>query len=142
MRTYDELIQLSTFKERFEYLYLNGVVGEETFGYDRYLNQLFYTSEEWKRIRRKVIVRDNGCDLGLAGYDISGPIYVHHMNPIMLKHIANKDLSILDPNYLVCTSFNTHNAIHYGSYELILANELIERQPNDTCPWRKPNEFK
>ena len=136
MRTYSELSKLKTFKERFEYLKLDGLIGEETFGWDRYLNQVFYKSPEWKSTRDKIIVRDNGRDLGVEGYDIFGKIIIHHMNPMSLGDIANRNPDIFNPEYLICVSHETHNAIHYGD-----ANQLnlgpIERTVNDTCPWRK-----
>ena len=136
MRTYSELSKLKTFKERFEYLKLDGLIGEETFGWDRYLNQVFYKSPEWRSTRDKIIVRDNGRDLGVEGYDIFGKIIIHHMNPMSLGDIANRNPDIFNPEYLICVSHETHNAIHYGD-----ANQLslgpIERTANDTCPWRK-----
>lgn len=135
IRTYSELCKFTTFKERFRYLSLKGTVAEETFGFDRYMNQRFYKSREWKRIREDIIVRDYGCDLGLYGYDIMGKIIVHHMNPIVPNDIYNLREYILDPEFLVCVSHNTHNAIHYGD-ENLLFDEPIERKPNDTCPWR------
>lgn len=135
IRTYSELSKLRTFEERYAYLKLSGAVGKETFGYDRYLNQIFYRSQEWKSIRDKVIIRDEGCDLGVEGYEIHGRIYIHHMNPIMLKDIENKTEFLLDPEYLITTTHSTHNAIHYGDESLL---PLIpkERTANDTCPWR------
>lgn len=136
MRTYSELSKLKTFKERFEYLKLDGLIGEETFGWDRCLNQVFYKSPEWRSTRDKIIVRDNGRDLGVEGYDIFGKIIIHHMNPMSLGDIANRNPDIFNPEYLICVSHETHNAIHYGD-----ANQLnlgpIERTVNDTCPWRK-----
>lgn len=135
MRTYSELITIPTFKERFLYLKLNGKVCEETFGYDRYLNQIFYRSPEWKQVRREVIVRDLGCDLGIEDRPLDSGIYVHHMNPIDLKDISNRNLDILNPEFLVCCSYNTHQAIHYGDEYLLLADP-VERKPFDTCPWR------
>ena len=136
MKTYSELSKLKTFKERFEYLKLDGLIGEETFGWDRYLNQVFYKSPEWRSTRDKIIVRDNGRDLGVEGYDIFGKIIIHHMNPMSLGDIANRNPDIFNPEYLICVSHETHNAIHYGD-----ANQLnlgpIERTVNDTCPWRK-----
>lgn len=137
MRKYSELITLQTFKERFEYLKLDGVVGADTFGYDRILNQVFYRSPEWRSIRDQVIVRDMGCDLGLANFEIYGRIYVHHMNPITADDIMSRLDDILNPEYLICCSHDTHNAIHYGNYDMVIANEVVERKPNDTCPWRK-----
>ena len=134
-RTYSELITIPTFKERFLYLKLNGKVCEETFGYERYLNQIFYRSPEWKRIRRETIVRDLGCDLGIEDRPINSGIYVHHMNPIELKDINYGNLDILNPEFLICCSYNTHQAIHYGDEYLLLADP-VERKPFDTCPWR------
>lgn len=139
IRTYSELSKLDSFAERYRYLRLSGNVGEETFGRDRWLNQIFYNRDEWKRIRREVILRDFGCDLGIPGYEF-GPkqtIIVHHMNPIMLEDLLNKDKTELcmNPEYLISTSLQTHNAIHYGK-ELVAPTEIIERQPNDTIPWR------
>lgn len=136
IRTYSELITLPTFLDRFEYLRLNGKVGEETFGYYRYLNQVFYRSAEWKKIRNLVIVRDNGCDLGLSGYDIHGKVYIHHMNPITADDIRNRSEFLLNPDYLICVSHMTHEAITYGDKSLLLL-EPIERTKNDTCPWRR-----
>lgn len=134
-KTYSELIKLKTFKERYEYLRLYGLIGEETFGFDRYMNQKFYKSKEWKRIRDQVIVRDNGCDLGVEGYEIGGRILIHHMNPILLKDIQTLSEFLLNPEYLICTTLDTHNAIHYGNSNLLII-EPIERTKNDTCPWR------
>lgn len=136
IRTYTQLMKLKTFKERFEYLKLSGVVGQDTFGYDRYLNQQFYKSKAWKRIRDQVIIRDNGCDLGIEDRDINSRIYVHHMNPITKSDILNMTDMLLDPEYLICVSKNTHDAIHYGDEQLLYTNHLVERTPNDTCPWR------
>lgn len=135
MRTYSELITIPDFKERFLYLKLDGKVGEETFGYDRYLNQIFYRSPEWKRVRREVIIRDLGCDLGIEDRPLGSRIYVHHINPIKLKDINNRNLEILDPEFLICCSYDTHQAIHYGS-EYLLIGDPVERKPFDTCPWR------
>lgn len=135
MKTYSELILLPTFKERFEYLKLSGAVGKDTFGFDRYLNQQFYRTSEWKRVRDAVIIRDNGCDLGVEGYEIHDRIIIHHMNPITANDIIKHSDWILDPNQLICTSFRTHNAIHYGDISLIDKQPTI-RKPNDTCPWR------
>lgn len=140
MRTYAELIKLETFEERFNYLKLDGRVGDDTFGFDRYLNQRFYTSKEWKRIRDEVIIRDRGCDLGLydfdfGEYEIMGQIYIHHMNPITPKDLIEMNDLVINPDYLICCSKNTHNAIHYGESAL-LNNKPIVRMPNDTCPWR------
>ena len=136
IRTYTELSKLKTFDERFEYLRLNGMIGDETFGYDRYLNQMFYKTSEWRRVRREVTLRDNGCYLGLEGYDIYGRIYIHHMNPITAEDIKNRSEFLLDPEYLVCVSHNTHQAITYGIDDLIIRPPK-ERSLNDTCPWRR-----
>lgn len=135
IRSYDELCQLPTFEERYEYLKLNGRIGEETFGSDRYLNQVFYTSDEWKEIRRIVILRDNGCDLGIPGREIKGSIYVHHMNPIRVEDILRHSSILLRPEFLICASKRTHEAIHYGDASL-LQTDYKERKPFDTCPWR------
>ena len=135
MKTYSELILLPTFKERFEYLKLSGVVGRDTFGFDRYLNQQFYRTSEWKKVRDAVIIRDNGCDLGVEGYGIHDRIIIHHMNPITANDVIKHSDWIVDPNQLICTSFRTHNAIHYGDISLIDKQPTI-RKPNDTCPWR------
>ena len=135
MKTYSDLILLPTFKERFEYLKLSGAVGKDTFGFDRYLNQQFYRTSEWKKVRDAVIIRDNGCDLGVEGYEIHDRIIIHHMNPITANDIIKHSDWILDPNQLICTSFRTHNAIHYGDISLIDKQPTI-RKPNDTCPWR------
>lgn len=135
IRTYSELITLSTFKERFNYLKLDGLVGESTFGFDRYLNQMFYRSQRWKEIRDFVIIRDNGCDLGVEGYEIHSRIIIHHMNPITIEDIRKESEFLLDPEFLICTIHNTHNAIHYGD-ENLLIKAPIERSKNDTCPWK------
>ena len=137
IKSYSELITLPTFMDRFKYLKMNGKVGEETFGFDRYLNQMFYRTPEWKSIRRKIILRDGGCDLGIEDREIPKGvrIYIHHMNPISPKDIANKLDWILDPEYLICTTKVTHDAIHYGD-ETLLYSEPIERTKGDTCPWR------
>lgn len=136
IRTYSELIKLKTFKDRFEYLKLDGIVGEETFGFDRYMNQIFYKSREWTSVRRSVIIRDNGCDLGVEGYEIYGKILIHHMNPINLSDIVHKTDELLNPDYLITTALSTHNAIHYGDASLLPALP-IERRANDTCPWKR-----
>ena len=134
-RTYSELITLPTFEERFEYLKLSGTVGKETFGYDRYLNQMFYKLPEWLEARDYVIIRDNGCDLGIEGREIHGRILVHHMNPITMEDILNRNRCLFDPENLISTVKNTHDAIHYSD-ESILVLDPIERSKNDTCPWR------
>lgn len=136
LRTYSELSRLQTFRERFEYLRLDGIVGAETFGFDRYLNQAFYNSDEWKAVRKTVIIRDNGCDLGMDGYDIHGKIIVHHMNPFSIDDVLHRKEELLDPEFLISTVLNTHNAIHYGD-ESLLPSAPIVRTRNDTCPWRK-----
>ena len=135
IRTYSELIQLPTFEERFRYLQMNGQVGEDTFGFDRYINQRFYRSKEWLQVRDYVIVRDKGCDLGVEGYEIYGRILIHHLNPISLRDITELSDFLLNPEYLISTTHLTHNAIHYGD-ESILMTAPIERSKNDTCPWR------
>ena len=135
-KSYLEMIQLPTFEERYEYLKLGGLVGEETFGYDRYLNQVLYRSSEWKRFRRDIILRDNGCDLACDGYDIIGKILIHHINPITIDDIMNRSSCLFDPNNVISTSLNTHNAIHYGDAELLMTGP-IERTKNDTCPWKQ-----
>ena len=135
IKTYSELIALPTFEERYEYLRLNGRVGEDTFGFDRYLNQNFYRSAEWRRIRDRVIVRDNGCDLAIDDRIIYGKILIHHMNPITDKDLFNLSDILLDPEYLSCVSHNTHNAIHYGDGERLVKDPIV-RTKNDTCPWK------
>ena len=135
MRTYTELSKLKTFKQRFDYLKLNGHIGEDTFGFDRYLNQYFYQSPEWRRARDFVIVRDNGNDLGIEGFQIGKRnLLIHHMNPIRVSDIRQHNEDILDPEYLICVSRNTHQAIHYGNEDLLPA-EPVMRTPHDTCPW-------
>lgn len=136
IRTYSELMRLPTFEERFRYLKLDGLVGKDTFGFDRYLNQEFYRSKEWKEVRDFVIVRDNGCDLGMDGYEIVGRIYIHHMNPITVNDIVHSSDFLLNPDYLICVSHNTHNAVHYGDGDL-LVTAPVERRKNDTCPWKR-----
>ena len=135
IRTYSELSQIESYKDRFKYLKLEGSVGKATFGSRRYLNQAFYRSEEWKRIRDYVITRDLGRDLGIAGYDISGLIHVHHMNPVMIQDFISHSTDILNPEYLITTSYQTHKAIHYGNEEMLMLDPVI-RTPNDTCPWK------
>ena len=135
IRTYSELSKLSTFKERFDYLKLNGKVGEDTFGHSRFLNQDFYSSPEWRRTRRNIIVRDNGCDMGLDGYSIQGRIYVHHINPITVDDILERRPCLFDPENLICVSIMTHEAITYGIEDMLPTDPVI-RRPNDTCPWR------
>lgn len=135
MKTYNECIKLKTFDERFEYLRLNGLVGQETFGYSRYLNQILYRSPEWKQLRRHVIMRDKGCDLAMEDYEICGKILIHHINPISLQDIEERGPKVFDMNNLITVSFMTHQAIHYGSKDLLLLDP-VERKPNDQCPWR------
>lgn len=135
IRTYSELITLPTFEERYRYLKLGGRVGEETFGFDRYINQIFYQSDEWRSIRDFVIVRDGGCDLGMPDREIHTRILVHHMNPIRQEDILRRSKFLLDPEYLICTIKNTHDAIHYGDESLLILAP-VERTKNDTCPWR------
>ena len=135
IKTYSKLIALPTFRERYRYLRLGGTVGEDTFGFDRYLNQELYTSAEWRRTRDQIIVRDFGRDLAMEGRDISGPIIVHHMNPITLEDIINKSDDIFNPEYLICTTPETHRAIHYGDEQLLYLDPVV-RMPGDTCPWR------
>ena len=137
IRTYSELIKLPTFMERFDYLSLKEYVGEETFGFDRYLNQKFYQSREWRQLRNKIIVRDNGCDLGVIGYEIFEKIIIHHMNPLRPNDIINATDFLMNPEYLISVRPITHKAIHYGDKSLLMVNEIVERKPNDTCPWRK-----
>lgn len=137
IKTYSELITFPTFEERYRYLKLDGVVGEDTFGFDRYLNQEFYQrDQEWKRIRDFVIIRDQGCDLGVEGREIRGKLLVHHMNPITKDDILKRSEFLLNPEYLICTLKSTHDAIHYGDENLLMKGP-VERKPNDTCPWRK-----
>lgn len=135
IKTYSELITLPTYEERFNYLKLEGVVGEMTFGFDRYLNQKLYTSQEWKTVRNQVIVRDNGCDLACEGYEIYGRILIHHINPITVEDVINRNPIIFDLENLITTVHNTHNAIHYGDENLLIKGP-IERTKNDTIPWR------
>jgi len=135
-RSYSELISLPTIKERFDYLKLNGTVGSITFGFDRVFNQQFYTSKMWRDIRKEIIIRDNGCDLGVEGYELYDRITIHHMNPITKEDIRNEDWEYLtNPEYLICASYDTHKAIHYGDANL-LPKIPVERRPGDTCPWR------
>jgi hypothetical protein len=133
-RSYSEMYGLRTLLERFTYLKLNGYVGDKTFGYDRWINQQFYRSSQWRRVRRDVILRDGGCDLGIEGYEIHKGLYIHHMNPMTRAQIVDGDESIFDPEYLITVTHSTHNAIHYGD-ERLLPRELIERLPGDTRLW-------
>lgn len=136
IKCYSELILLPTFKERYEYLRLNGIVGKETFGFDRYMNQIFYSSVEWRRVRDFVIARDNGCDLGITGREIYKKVIIHHMNPISSEDIRDRNDTILDPEYLISTIHDTHLAIHYGN-DFILLQEPVTRFSGDTCLWRR-----
>lgn len=134
IKRYSELKKLKTFKERYDYLRLKGMVGEDTFGYDRYLNQMLYTSKKWLNIRDKVIIRDLGCDLAIADYEIHGRIIVHHMNPITIEDIEEERDEVFNPEFLICTTHDTHNAIHFGN-ESLLPRLPIVRKRNDTAPW-------
>ena len=135
IKTYSELITIPTFEERFEYLQLKGSVGKDTFGYDRYLNQVLYRSPEWKRLRNQIIIRDGGCDLACDGYDIYDKVLIHHLNPITVEDVLTRSRKVFDPDNLVCVTHNTHNAIHYGDSDLLVTG-VITRTKNDTCPWR------
>ena len=137
LKTYDELIQLDTFLERYRYLRLGGRVGDETFGFERYLNQVFYrTDPEWLDIRKEVIVRDGACDLGISDREINDIVIIHHLNSLTKNDIIYRTEFLLDPKYLICTSRKTHNAIHYGNENLLILDPIV-RRPNDTCPWRR-----
>lgn len=136
IKTYSELITLPTFEERYRYLRLGGEVGAETFGFDRWLNQRFYKDPEWLAARNIVIIRDNGCDLGIPGREIHSRILIHHMNPITKEDILRRSKFLLDPEYLICTIKNTHDAIHYGDEGLLILDPIV-RSRNDTCPWRR-----
>lgn len=135
-KSYSELSKIKTFEKRFEYLALHGIVGSETFGSNRFLNQNFYRSKEWKEARRIVIIRDNGCDLGIPDREIVDRIYIHHINPVTIDDVVNMNCSLFDPENLICVSHRTHEAIHYGDKSLLLLDET-ERKPNDTCPWKR-----
>ena len=135
IRTYSEMITLKTYEERFDYLKIGGQVGLETFGYDRYLNQILYNTKQWKKFRREIIIRDNACDLACEGYEINYRILVHHINPITVEDIINRNPMIFDPENAITTTHRTHNAIHYGDKNLLIL-QPVERTPNDTCPWR------
>ena len=135
IRCYSDLVKLKTIEERFDYLKVHSRIGDDTFGFDRWLNQRFYNSKEWQNIRDFVIIRDGGCDLAMDGYEIRGKLYVHHMNPIEQTDIIHSTDILIDPEYLICVSHNTHNAIHYGDISL-LVTDPVERRPNDTCPWK------
>lgn len=136
-RTYHDLIMLPTFAERYEYLkLLDGKIGAETFGQSRYINQAFYRSQEWKILRNKVIIRDNGCDLGVDGYEIMKRAYIHHIIPVTRDQLVNRDPIAWSMDNLITVSFDTHNAIHFGTRPPLGAIDPIERTPNDTCPWK------
>ena len=137
IRTYTELMKLYTFEERFRYLKLVARVGEETFGFERYLNQQFYHSQEWKSIRNQIIIRDNACDLGIPGREMNKGIIIHHMNPITKDDLIHQSDFLLNPDYLICVSKKTHLAIHYGDESILFNDVTIERSKNDTCPWRR-----
>lgn len=135
IRRYSEMIKFPTIEERFEYVKLGGAVGVETFGWDRYLNQQFYRSKEWKEFRNSMIIRDNGCDLALDGYEIQSNLFLHHLNPITVEDILHNSEVLLDPENVVCVSRRMHQAIHYGDEDMI-PKPLVERKPGDTIPWR------
>lgn len=135
IKCYTELKRLRTFEERYQYLKLDGVVGASTFGFDRYLNQMLYTSKRWKKTRDDIIVRDEACDLGIEGYEIHSRIFIHHMNPILIDDFDLDNDEFYNPEFLICTAFSTHNAIHFGD-ENQLPRMPIERKRNDTCPWK------
>jgi len=134
MKTYTELAKLRTFEERFKYLKLHGRVGDSTFGFDRYMNQRFYTSAEWKRLRNRVITRDNGCDLGIEGYEIHSGLYIHHMNVMTIDDVSSHNPDILDPEFLITCTHLTHNAIHYGDSDYV-PRQVVIRRPGDTKLW-------
>jgi len=134
-KTYSELLLIPTFEDRYSYLKLQGIVGANTFGFDRYINQMFYKSSEWQSLRNEIILRDNGCDLGIIDREIYGPIYIHHMNPLSIDDITTNSKYLLNPEYLICTTQSTHNAIHYGNISSLVFMPK-ERKPNDVCPWR------
>lgn len=135
IRTYSELVSLPSYLDRYKYLKIGSKVGVATFGFNRYLNQSFYQSSAWKRVRDQVIIRDDGCDLAHADYPIAGRIYIHHLNPIQIDDLEDFNPDVLDPNNLVCVSFDTHQAIHYGD-ESLLPKDPVERFENDQIPWR------
>lgn len=134
-KSYSELIRLPTFIERYRYLKLDGTVGEDTFGFRRWLNQVLYASQEWKSFRREINRRDNGCDLGMTGFEIYGPVIIHHINPITYEDVLHRRDCLFNPENVILTQLGTHNAIHYGD-ERLLNIVPVERTPNDTCPWR------
>ncbi len=136
IRRYSDLIKIPTFEARYEYLKLDGQIGEDTFGFDRYLNQVFYHSKEWRSVRDYVIARDNGCDLGMLGKEIFDKMLIHHMNPITKEDVLKRRSYILDPEFLITTSKRTHDAIHYGDRNLLLSMDVVTRSRHDTCPWK------
>lgn len=140
IRTYSELIKLDSFIERYRYLKLSGKVGEDTFGFDRWLNQKFYKSPEYRKVRREVILRDNGCDLASPEFEIAGRVIIHHMNPITQTDILERSDFALDPEYMICVSHGTHNAIHYGDESQLPINDIVIRRPNDQTPWKRSNQ--
>lgn len=135
IKTYSDFRRLATFEERFDYLQLGGLVGMDTFGYDRYLNQDFYRSRQWRQVRNVVIARDNGCDLGISGFEIHDRVYVHHMNPMITEDLIHGNLDILDPEFLICVTLDTHNAVHYGDRNSLRQRLPIDRRPGDTKLW-------
>lgn len=137
LKSYSELILLPTYDERYSYLKIGGSIGDETFGFDRYLNQLFYNSNEWRHFRNEIIIRDNGMDMAHPDYPINGLILIHHINPLTKEDIINRSPSLFDPENVICVSKLTHNAIHYGDDSFLRNNQIIERVKNDTCPWKK-----
>ena len=135
-KSYSELMRLKTFEERYQYLRIGGAVGAETFGYDRYLNQILYNSHDWRKFRNPIIIRDNGCDLACLDRELESRVIIHHINPITVEDVLNRDPKIFDPENVICVSHNTHQAIHYGDENLLYKNP-VERKPNDTCPWKR-----
>lgn len=135
-KSYSELMRLKTFEERYQYLRIGGAVGAETFGYDRYLNQILYNSHDWRKFRNPIILRDNGCDLACLDRELESRVIIHHINPITVEDVLNRDPKIFDPENVICVSHNTHQAIHYGDENLLYKNP-VERKPNDTCPWKR-----
>lgn len=137
IKTYSEVLTFQTFEGRFKYLKLDGKVGDQTFAGHRWLNQIFYTSPEWRKFRRDIIVRDDGCDLAIFTRPIDSRILIHHINPITIEDIEQRRLDVLmNPENVICVSYNTHNALHYGSEDILIPSDVVERAPNDTCPWR------
>ena len=136
IRTYEELCDIDSYADRYEYLKLDGNIGDVTFGHDRYLNQMLYSSPQWRALRRDIIVRDNACEMGLEGFEIKGSVYVHHMNPITPEDIKHGSEFVWDPRYLICVSYKMHSAITYSKHVPPPMPFIIERRKNDTCPWR------